>query len=488
MPPFVYYLCYIAYYIRETKSRKKGVIVMIFYFHQTLQALRPAFTRQAAFDWFVIVIIGFVMRTDTYGVSSIVRALFLIPASYHCLLHFFHSSAWCSKKLLHYWWLWLIRQNVEHTVNGRIVLTGDHTKNVKDGRKIPEVETLHQDSETGSKPSYFRGHHWGCIALLTNKCKKFWSTPLWAEVHRNDLEEKRSTRIVMIARSIVASVKKKGYLVLDAFFSVGPVFDMSRENGDDSLYVLTRAKKNITAFLPAEKKKEGKRGPTPIYGKKLHLMQLFYSKEVTFSSVKTEVYGTTESVKCLVLDLLWKPVKGVLRFILIESSHGRIILMTDDLSLDAQTAIFLYCRRASIETLFNSLKNLLGGLCYRFWSKYLQPSSRRPQKKSKQRAVSSNPEKTKVTLEAIEKFVVIQIIVLGVLQLLALKFPKEIVKKSQCWMRTPPEDIPSEFMTKLALVNVVKNNLSVFAKNMITQLILKKQEFQSESDFQKEAA
>jgi hypothetical protein len=461
---------------------------MVSYLEQLLQALRPAFSRQATFGWFIITFAGFVLRTDTYGVSSIIRALCLTPLCYPCLLHFFHSSAWNAQLLLPHWWRWLIRQNVAYKVKDRIVLTGDHTKNVKDGRKIPDVETLHQDSETGSKPSYFRGHHWACIALLTNVRKKFWSTPLWAEIHRGELEEKRSTRIVTTALSIVQTLGKKGYLVLDAFFAVGPVFIMARSLGNDCLHIVTRAKKNVTAFLPAGKKEEGKRGPNPIYGEKLKLMKLFDSTEYKFKTIKADIYGTTESVRYLALNLLWKPIKGVLRFIWIESSHGRIILITNDLSLSAENAIFLYCRRASIETLFNSLKNLLGGLCYHFWSKYLQSSSRRPAKKGTPKPISSRPEKTRLTLEAIEKFVVMQIIVLGVLQLLALKFPKEIIRKSLCWMRTPPEDIPSEFMTKIALGNIIRNNLAVFAKNMITLLIRRRQEFYSGNDFQKEAA
>ncbi|OGJ89693.1 MAG: hypothetical protein A2487_01145 [Candidatus Raymondbacteria bacterium RifOxyC12_full_50_8] len=463
---------------------------MISYLEQLLQALRPAFSRQAAFGWFIIAIVGFVMRTDTYGVSSIIRALCLTPLCYPCLLHFFHSSAWSTQFLLQHWWLWMIRQNVEYQLHDRIVLTGDHTKNVKDGRRIPDVETLHQDSETGSKPSYFRGHHWGCIALLTSVRKKFWSTPMWAEIHRSDLDEKRSTRIVSAALSIVQTLKKKGYLVLDAFFAVGPVFTMAHSTSNDSLHIVTRAKKNVTAFLPAGSKKKGKRGPKPTYGRKLKLMKLFDSDSTKFkfTTVDADIYGTTEAVRCLVLDLLWRPIKGVLRFILIESSHGRIILITNDLSLSAKTAIFLYCRRASIETLFNSLKNLLGGLCYHFWSKYLQPSSRRPARKGTPKPISLNPEKTKITLEAIEKFVVVQIIVLGILQVLALKFPKEIISKSLCWMRTPPEDIPSEFMTKIALSNIFRNNLTVFAKNMITLLIRKRQKFHSGNGFLEEAA
>ena len=245
---------------------------MIDYLEELLLALRPAFSRQATFSWFIIAVAGFVMRTDTYGVSSIIRALCLVPLCYPCLLHFFHSAAWNTPNFLRHWWLWMIRQGVAYMVNNRRVFTGDHTKNVKDGRKIPEVETLHQDSETGSKPS----------------------------------------------------------------------------------------------------------------------------------------------------------------------------------------------------------KNLLGGLCYHFWSKYLQKSSRRPTKKDAPKPVSKNPQKTKKTLEAIQKFVVVQIVVLGVLQLMALKFPKEIINRAQCWMRTPPAGIPSEFITKIALVNIINNNLTVFAKNMITRIILEK--------------
>ena len=45
------------------------------YMENLLKAMRPAFSRQKTFTWFVIVFVGFVMRNDTFGVSSIVRAL-----------------------------------------------------------------------------------------------------------------------------------------------------------------------------------------------------------------------------------------------------------------------------------------------------------------------------------------------------------------------------------------------------------------------------
>ena len=121
--------------------------------------MRPAFSRRATYYWFVVVFVGFILRMDNFGVSSIIRALNLSPESYTCLLHFFHSTAWDVERMMAIWWQWLVKKNVAHCINDRLVLVGDHTKTPKDGRKMPAVSTLHQDSETGSKPSYFRGRH-----------------------------------------------------------------------------------------------------------------------------------------------------------------------------------------------------------------------------------------------------------------------------------------------------------------------------------------
>jgi len=461
---------------------------MIDYVEKMFLAMRPAFSRKATFIWFVIVFAGCVTRTDTYGISSIIRALCLAPVCYPCLLHFFHSSAWSTQSILNQWWLWLVQQKAAYKIGERVVLFGDHTKKVKDGRKMPEVTTLHQDSETGSKPSFFRGHHWGCISLLINAGKKFWSTPLWAEIHRDSLQEKRSTRIVTSALQITHAMHEKGVLVLDAFFAVGPVFEKALTLKERCLDILTRAKKNIVAYRPAPQEQQPKVGRPSIYGEKLKLMNLFDSYENQFETIDAHVYEKVETVRYLVLDLIWKPVKTQLRFILVESSRGKIILITSDLLMQPQTAIFLYCKRVSIETLFDSLKNLLGGMCYHFWSKYLRPASRRPTKKNTPKQISSKPEKTANTLAAIEKFVLVQMIVLGTLQLLASKFAKEITDKAHCWLRTTGGTIPSVFVTRTTLSNSIRMNLIGFAKNWITQLILKKQSNPKNNIFLKKAA
>jgi len=320
-------------------------------------------------------------------------------------------------------------------------------------------------------------------------CSKYSAVPLWANIQEGltlftetggSKPLPKTVQIVEMAKQVALAMKTPAYLVLDAYFSVGPVFLAAAQelNGcKNFVHILTRAKKNIVAYCDPPKKKKHQRGRPKKYGKKLKLKTLFDSKAkcYTFKKTRANIYGKDETIRYLILDLLWKPVKSKLRFILVETSRGRIILMTSDFNLDPVTAIQLYCRRVTIETLFDTLKNTLGGMSYHFWSQHLSPASRRPKKEKDQNQSSSNLIQTKNTLAAIEKFVNVQLLVVGMLQLIAKQFPNEVKKKAHCWLRTVSSNTPSEFVTKAALANVLKNNLSGFAKSWITHLIRKKQ-------------
>jgi len=464
--------------------------------------MRPAFSRRATYCWFVIVFIGLMMRSDTYGISSIVRALTLVPEHYTCLLHFFHSTAWTVDTLMMMWWQWLVEKEVAHHIGNRLVLIGDHTKTPKDGRKMPAVTTLHQDSETGSKPSYFRGHHWGCIGILVQAADKYFAVPLWATIQEGltylvDSDPMRhvpkTVQIVDMAKKTARAMGTEAYLVLDAYFAVGPVFLAAAGSINDIspfIHILVRAKKNVVAFGKPPKKDPHKRGPGKKYGKKIKLMNLFDSTAqcFKFQTIKADIYGQKETVRYLTLDLLWKPIKGMLRFILVETSRGRIILMTSDLNLDPITAIQLYCRRVTIETMFDTLKNTLGAMSYHFWSHYLSRASRKPKKNKDREQNSTDIEKTNNTLAAIEKFVNVQLLVLGMLQLFAKQFPAEVKAKANCWLRTVSSNAPSEFVTRTALANMLKNNLYGFGKNWITQLIQRKQKSHKQNGSTKKVA
>lgn len=454
--------------------------------------MRSAFSRTATHQWFVVAFIGLTMRGDTLGgVTSIIRALMLDGKYFNHIRRFFYSSAWSVETLVTAWWKWLTRKKISFRVNGRMVLVADHTKVPKDGRKMPSVTTLHQDSETGSKPSFFRGHHWGCLSVVEKLKDKFASIPLWANIQeglssQTDFDEMRylpkTTQVVEMTRRATMALSTNAYLVLDAFFAVGPVFLAAAEHSKQGnrIDILTRAKKNVVAYLKPPPRKKGQRGRSRKYGKKLKLHKLFDSKakRYQFTKAKACVYGKVETVRYLALNLVWKPFKGELRFILSESSRGRIVLITSDLDLDPAKAIELYCRRVTIETMFSTLKNTLGGMSYKFWSKYLEPSSRRPKKRRDangqvKEACSTKPKKTQMTLEAIEKFVNLQLLIVGFLQLIGRDFCSEIKKKSRCYLRTKSKAVPSEFVTRSALINILRSFLYGFGDSWITHLIRK---------------
>jgi len=58
--------------------------------------LRPACARTRTFLWLVLALLGLCVRADLAGVTSVIRAGFLLPAAYRHLLHLFHTprSIW----------------------------------------------------------------------------------------------------------------------------------------------------------------------------------------------------------------------------------------------------------------------------------------------------------------------------------------------------------------------------------------------------------
>jgi hypothetical protein len=86
---------------------------------------------------------------------------------------FFRASSWSMQALAAHWAFFVVSQDVIIKYQGRAVILGDHTYVPKDGRRMPGVLSLHQNSETQSKPSYFRGHCWGAIGVLIGSLTTF---------------------------------------------------------------------------------------------------------------------------------------------------------------------------------------------------------------------------------------------------------------------------------------------------------------------------
>src|SRR4030042_1039842 len=131
--------------------------------------LRSACSRTQTFLWMAVCRAGMATRKDLMGVTSIVRALGLVPACYDRLLDFFHSSALNLGKLTRLWCDLVFRVHPGILrVNGRPVLVGDGIKVAKAGRKMPAVKRLHQQSDSNTQPEYIFGHSCQAVAVLTH--------------------------------------------------------------------------------------------------------------------------------------------------------------------------------------------------------------------------------------------------------------------------------------------------------------------------------
>ena len=458
---------------------------------------RGAFSRGAAFGWFVIVFVAFILRTDWLGVTSLIRATCVHPRHYQNLLHFFHAESWSGEKLLPLCITWVARLGLLVKIMGRVVFLGDDTKTPKEGRRMPNVKTMRQTSETSSKPSYFRGHEWGVIGVLIGIGRKFFCAPAWASVSdtqnkaeagsagKQKKEDGRTAGIVRHASQLAHFLKVLAFLVLDAFFSVGPVFKAAAKS--ENVIVVTRAKKNYVAHTLATPPARRGRGRPLKYASAHKIIEFYESEASYFEEVKAKIYGRMENVLILSKILFWKPAGALVLFVLSQTSRGRITLMCSDVSVSPVTVLELYCLRSLIEVMFDSLKNLIGVMKYRFWSAGLEPQTRRPAENTPDRH-SDNPTATAKTLTAIMNFVHIGMATLVFLQAFACKFGPAVTVEADCWLRTPTGQVPSELISKIAAGNIIRRLLCDFRTNPITTIIQARRKPPSPSEKMDDAA
>ena len=380
---------------------------------------------------------------------------------------FFRSKAYRYEELLNAWQRFIIRQGKTVEVSERKVLLGDHTAAVKDGRRMPGVVSMHESSETQSKPDYFRGQCWGAIGLLTGSLSACFCCPLQLQIHQGwkhlglteDSEGKFQTklteRLVMMAVQFAVTHNCPSYLVLDAFFSVGSVFRAcqyySTEHKKPWLEVLAKAKENYVGYLPAPPKPASRPGRQSLYGDKVCLKECFDHPHL-FETVNCQVYGKTEEIRFMTLSLLWRPIVAQVLFILAVTSKGPIILMSSDLTLSAAQAIELYCARTRIEIMFSVLKHLIGAFKFRFWTKSMPKHSRRPFPNAQLK--TPKPEQignVQACWQAYETFVLCASIALGLLQWISLSMSDTVWSKHPLYLRTQSRDLPSEKTVKQIL-------------------------------------
>jgi hypothetical protein len=335
--------------------------------------------------------------------------------------------------------------------NGRPLLIGDGITVAKEAKRMPGVKTLHQDSDNNRKKTYINGQHVGMVGLLIGTASKAFCLPLEGALHEgvNDLRPEDGlngnapTLITRMATLLIAKATALGhtcYATVDAYFAVGPMFLMLQQSlttsGTQLVHVITRAKNNSVAYHDTDDGRAYKKRA------KVKLMPVFEQEDL-FSQAELTRYGVTKTVQYYCANLVWEPVAGLLRFVLVNDAGQYYILMCSDLTLDPLTIITIYAYRMKIEVMFDVVKNLLGGFCYHFWSTSL-PKLKRGVQHHYATLTRQEQERLSRTLTAIERFINLAAMAVGMLQYLSLTAREEIWTGEHGWLRTYSSAYPSE--------------------------------------------
>lgn len=445
---------------------------MLSFVYHALSSFRPLFSRKKPYLLFILVVLGFMTSTQMEGVTSFCRHFRLNTPTYLALLHFFRSTAYDLSQITFHWQAFAITNAPTLRHDGRLVILGDHTNVTKEGRRMPGVHTIHQASETQSKPTFFRGHEWGVLGLLIGSLAQPFCLPLSFRIHggfRHITEEafeavkdQKALRLLMMAAELALFHGQSILLVLDAYFATGPVFRAAAvikltASNLPFLSVLTRAKKSYVGVAP---KADVNNPVTFVEGTRLKLYEVFSEYGYLFHEEKAVVYGREELVKLLTLDLFWPSAGQILRFVFAKTSRGIIVLMTNDITMSAKAAVEWYCLRYRIETMFLMLKSVIGAFCYHFWTRSLARHSRKPKKNDT--LIGPEPdelEKCAETWGCYERFVTLGGIALGLLQLVSWRFGKEIWKGFHGFLRSRSRSVASERTSQFVFRQLLSGEL-----------------------------
>jgi hypothetical protein len=396
-----------------------------------------ACNRKKTFFWLVIVLIGFTIKFDSLGVTSLARGAGVASIYYTGMLNFFNSTA-INLEMLQSIWINIIFSRFSSSIvriNGRCIIAGDGIKIGKEGKKMPGVKWLHQESESNSKPEYIMGHSIQALSILTKGLSTYFAIPLAGQIHegiRLTYKDSRTLLDKIFELLIGLSIPEACYLVLDKYYCSGRFM---RQLVSKNIHIVTMMKGSAVAYGLPDVQRSTRRGRPKKYGEKIKLFDLF---KTDLPFIKIPVPGRNNlMIEYCKMELFWRPFGGISQFVFTRHpTRGNAIAMSTDLTLPPADIIFIYGLRFKIEVLFKQAVHQVGVFLYRFWLK-MMPSKKRG---SGDQNLQFSPKKFKESvakkLRAYHLFILLGFIAQGLLQYLSIYAHEIVWKNFGTWLRT----------------------------------------------------
>jgi DDE superfamily endonuclease len=433
---------------------------------QAVYALRPACRRARTFVWLVLALMGLCCRSDNAGVTSLVRVLNFGGQGYHRLLALFHSTSLDLEVLTACWARLCLVLCRPLQVNGRLVCIADGIKAPKEGRRMPGVKSLHQESSGNTKPQFIMGHSLQAVSLLVHSgVGSVAALPLISRIHEGLVFSNRDTKtlldkLVALVFALASCWARQVLLIADAYYASGKVITPLLDQGH---HLLTRLKSNAVAYRCAAQPDRRSRGRPAVYGHKLALKELA-KQDGAFASAASPVYGEQGvSLRYRGVDLLWRPVGRVVRFCIVHHpKRGTIYLLSTDLTLQPLEMLKLYGYRFKIELGFRQAVHVIGAYAYHFWMAQMTLLRRGDGDQYLHRKSDSYRDGVRRKLRAYHAHVQLGCIAQGLLQYLAIHHTAAVWRNFSSWLRTMnPSMPPSELIVASALRSTLWEILAV---------------------------
>lgn len=430
-----------------------------------IRSLREACSREASFLWLALASAGFCIRPDLLGVSSIVRALGLASRCYDRLLDFFHSPAVDADALAQVWARQAMARLPVHRENGRPVVLADGIKIPKSGRHMPGVKSLHQESESNTKPTYIMGHSVQVVSLLVAADRSFFAVPLIGRIQEGVKFTNRDRRTLprkLVGLLDILELEEPCVLVADAAFANRTLACPLLTRGHA---LVSRLPRSVVAYTPAPL--DGaprKRGRPRRYGQKIKLWTLFEDASLPWESADSPIYDERGiRLRLLSLELLWRPLGRSIRFVLVDHpTRGRSIFMTTDLDMPALTVIRLYGLRFKIELSFKQAVRSVGVYAYHFWMMGMRKLARRAGTQHLHHASERYRRAVRRKIAAYHRHIQVGLISQGILQTIAITQPRAVWASFGSWLRTVRPGVPpSELVVSIAMRNTLPEFLAI---------------------------
>lgn len=415
--------------------------------------LRPAFRRERTFLWFLLALSALSIRPDLVGVTSFVRSHSLEACCYASFRRMFHSSAVRLSALRRLWTeiAFDIFQMHRVEVKGKPLLICDGLKIPKEGRKMPAVRSLHQESANNSKPEYIMGHSWQVVSLLVRAASGLFAVPLAAGIGEGVVFSNRDQRTqldFLTALLDALAMTAPFYLVADAYYACRKVGRALLAKGCHLISRMRTTAVAYTPFVPQEEKR--KRGRPRSYGEKIKLKTLF---DCPMTDITSPYPGESIIMKYSCADLIWRPLGVLCRFVAVHHpKRGKRLFISTDLTLTPEEIILMYSWRFKIEVCFRQAVHLLGTFAYHFWMKMMNRIKKCSGDQHLHRTSDDYRFQVRRKLNAYGIHVQIGIIAQGLLQYLACTSAATVWQSFRGWIKTiRPGLPPSELVVAHAL-------------------------------------